>query len=77
MKKGIIILSCCFVLSGCGIPHCSERIVLQGRDRSTLDNNLIVSPDGYFLNSYEWNEVDDHTKQLVLTLTDNKRLGEK
>lgn len=78
MKKGtIFILICCFILSGCGIPHCSERIELQGRKSSTFDNSLLIAPNGYFLNTYEWKDVDQHTKQLTLTLTDNKRLGEK
>ena len=78
MKKLIFVLLCCFTLSGCGNnTFCSERIVLNGRRIINEDNIILIAPDGYFLNMYEWNDVDGHTKQLIITLTDNKRLGEK
>lgn len=78
LKVGILLLCITLCLTGCGTTNfSSERIALQNRTSSVTDDTRLVAPQGYFVNTYEWVEVDEHTKQLVITLTDNKKFGEK
>lgn len=77
-KKLIIIPLICLMLSGCNVmENESETFDLHGKTAWTMDNSFIHAPKGYFINAYEWVEIDDHTKQLIFTLTNNKEYGEK
>ena len=79
MKKSIaiIIASVALLLYGCTtMQKESETIVAHGKIQFSTDNTTITAPTGYFLNGYEFVKVDDHTMQLVLTLTDSKGVGE-
>lgn len=77
-KKLIIIPLICLILSGCNnMKHESTRFEMYGKTKWSTDNSFIDAPKGYFVNSYELVEIDNHTKQLIFTLTDNKEYGEK
>lgn len=79
MKRAIaiIIASIALLLFGCTTMKTdSEIIVLKGKTQLIIDDTNITAPTGYFLNGYEFVKADDHTMQLVLTLTDNKGYGE-
>ena len=81
MKKFLIIAALLFSsisFTGCiTMDRKSEMIVLQGKSTWSDDNKIIESPEGYFVNTYEWIEIDENTKQLVITLSNNKEYGEK
>lgn len=79
MKNKIIILALflCVILSGCSMNYESESIEFRGRTDWTFDNSYVYAPKGYFVNGYEWLDVDEHTKQLVITFSDNKAFGER
>ena len=74
MKKMIVpILSLALLIGGCGvIENKSETIKLHGKTTWNTDDSYIYAPQNYFVNGYEWVEVDDHTKQLIITMIDNK-----
>ena len=55
------------LLTGCDYEH--ETVECRGRTESKLDNTTIIAPDGYFMNGYAWVDVDDNTKQLIITMT--------
>ena len=75
--KLIIVALVALMLSGCNVTqNDSETFDIQGKTDWIMDNTVISAPTGYFLNGYEWVKVDDHTLQLVFTLTDNKDYGE-
>lgn len=77
-RKLIIIPLICLMLSGCNMmKNDSETFNLHGKTAWTMDNFYVHAPKGYFINAYEWVEIDDHTMQLIFTLTDNKEYGEK
>lgn len=76
MKKIILLtLSSILLLSGC--KHKSETVKLWSKSEWIFDNITISAPQGYFTNSYEWVKIDDHTMQLIITMTDNKAYGER
>lgn len=73
----LILLLLALMLSGCNVmQNKSESFDVRGKTAWTMDNVIISAPTGYFMNWYEWVKVDDHTMQLVFTLTDNKDYGE-
>ena len=75
--KLIIVALVALMLTGCGFfENNSETIVLYGKTDWVMDNEFITAPDGYFTNCYELKKIDEHTMQLVITLTDNKCYGE-
>jgi hypothetical protein len=75
--KLIIVALVALMLTGCGFfENNSETIVFYGKTDWVMDNEFITAPDGYFINFYELKKIDEHTLQLVLTLTDNKGYGE-
>lgn len=55
------------MLTGCGYD--AEKVVCRGKTDSTYDDTCIIAPDGYFLNGYEWVDVDGNTKHLIITMT--------
>lgn len=71
------LLSVFILMTGCTSKNSSETIVLQNRTSWSSDNQYIYAPDGYFVNYYEWIDVDENTKQLVIILSNNKEYGEK
>ena len=80
MKRKMIalLLSLTLLISGCGVmDNESETIDLHGKTAWTNDNSYIYAPQNYFTNGYKWGEVDEHTIQLIITMTDNKQYGEK
>lgn len=80
MKRKMIVpmLLLTLLVGGCGVTdNKSETIKLHGKTVWTTDDLCIYAPQNYFINGYEWVEVDDHTKQLIITMTDNKQYGEK
>ena len=77
MKKVKFIAILCFVLVLCGCVNKQETIELYGRESTVLDNTTIKAPVGFFVNRYKWVNIDDNTKQLVITLTNDKALGEE
>ena len=76
MKK-IILLTLCLTLLLTGCKNKSETVELWGKSDWIFDNINISAPQGYFTNGYEWVEIDDHTMQLIITMTDNKAYGER
>ena len=75
--KLIIVALVALMLTGCGFfENNSGTIVFYGKTDWVMDNESIIAPDGYFINFYELKKIDEHTMQLVLTLTDNKGYGE-
>lgn len=80
MKRKMIVplLSLTLLICGCGVmDNESETIELHRKTAWTTDDLYIYAPQNYFANSYEWVEVDEHTIQLIITMTDNKPYGEK
>lgn len=78
IKMIVPILSLTLLIGGCGVmDNESETINLHGKTAWTTDNLYIDAPQNYFTNGYEWIEVDEHTIQLIITMTDNKQYGEK
>lgn len=79
MKEKMIVplLLLILLIGGCGImDNKSETINLHGKTAWRADDLYVYTPQNYFVNGYEWVEVDDHTKQLVITMTDNKQYGD-
>ena len=79
IMKRILIIAATLLFSSIGLIGCtqlnnkSEIIILQGKSQY----KTIESPEGYFANTYEWIEIDENTKQLIITLNNNKEYGEK
>lgn len=63
----VLALLLLLILTGCGYE--AEKIECRGKTDSSYDNTVITAPDGYFMNGYEWVDVDDNTKQLIITMT--------
>lgn len=76
MKKVKFIVVLCFVFLLCGCANKQETIELYGRGSTAFDNSTIEAPVGFFANGYKWVNVDDNTKQLVITFTNDKAFGE-
>ena len=77
-KMIVLLLSLTLLIGGCGVmDNESETIDLHGKTAWAADNSYIYAPQNYFMNGYKWVEVDEHTIQLIITMTDNKQYGEK
>ena len=78
MKWLTIVFLVLSMLSGCGVmKNESEFFDVHGKTSWTMDNIGIRAPKGYFINGYEWVDVDENTLRLIITLTDDKEYGEK
>lgn len=62
----VLVLQIVLFCSGCVFQ--SEEVSCSGKNITIYDDTNIIAPDGYFMEGYQWVYVDDHTKQLIITM---------